>query len=343
MKKTRLGRTELWVSRTAFGALPIQRVDLETAGTILRKAYEGGITFFDTARGYSDSEEKLGYALADVRADIILSTKSSGAVDRKSLLALLEISLKNLKTDYVDILHLHNPGVLPNPDDPNSLYAGLREAQRQGMARFIGITNHKLDNALEAARSGLYDTVQFPLSAISADRDLELIAVCKETDVGLIAMKALCGGLITDARLAFAALRQYENVVPIWGIQREHELAEFLALEANPPALDESMVSAIAQTKAELAGDFCRGCGYCLPCPVEIPIPNAARMAFLLRRSPSARWLTPAWQEQMLRINDCLECRECAERCPYELDTPALLKKMLQDYKAFAQQARNSH
>lgn len=339
MKKTRLGRTELWVSRTAFGALPIQRVDFETARTIFRKAYAGGINFFDTARGYSDSEEKLGYALADVRSDIILSTKSSGAADRESLLTRLEISLKNLKTDYVDILHLHNPNTLPDPHDPDSLYAGLLEAQRKGMTRFIGITNHKLDNALQAARSGLYDTVQFPLSAISAAQDLELIAVCKQQDVGLIAMKALCGGLITDARLAFTALRQYENVVPIWGIQREHELDEFLGLEANPPAMDQAMVAAIERNKIELAGDFCRGCGYCLPCQVDIPIPTAARMAFLLRRSPSARWLTPEWQEQMSRIDDCLECRECADRCPYGLDTPVLLKKMLKDYTAFVQQA----
>ena len=228
---------------------------------------------------------------------------------------------------------------MPDPDDPDSLYAGLLEAKRKGMARYIGLTNHKLDVALEAALSGLYDTVQFPLSAISADKDLELIDVCQEHNVGLIAMKALCGGLITNARLAFAALRQYENVVPIWGIQRENELAEFLALEANPPVLTNALRQEIKQEKAALAGDFCRGCGYCLPCPVEIPINNAARMAFLLRRSPSARWLTPEWQEQMTRIDDCLECRQCAERCPYGLDTPELLKKMYEDYKTFLQPA----
>jgi aryl-alcohol dehydrogenase-like predicted oxidoreductase/Pyruvate/2-oxoacid:ferredoxin oxidoreductase delta subunit len=340
MEKTRLGRTNLWVSRTAFGALPIQRVDFETAKVILRQAYAGGITFFDTARGYSDSEKKLGYALSDVRKDIVISTKSSGASDKTSLLERLDISLNKLKTDYVDLLQLHNPATLPDPDDPNSLYAGLLEAQQQGKTHFIGITNHKLDNALQAARSGLYDTVQFPLSAISADQDLGLIDVCRENDVGLIAMKALCGGLITNAKLAFTALRQYENVVPIWGIQRESELAEFLSLEAAPPPLDGAMRLAIAQEKAELAGDFCRGCGYCLPCPVEIPIPMAARMSFLLRRSPSERWLTPEWQEQMHRIDDCLECRQCAERCPYGLDTPALLKKMLVDYDAFLQASR---
>ena len=332
MEHTRLGRTGLMVSRTAFGALPIQRVGFEQANTILRQAYEGGINFFDTARGYSDSEEKIGYALSDVRDEVFLATKSSGARDKASLLERLEVSLKNMRTDHVDILQLHNPRALPDPDDPDSLYGGLLEARRKGMARYIGISNHKLDNALAAARSGLYDTVQFPLSAIASAADLALAEVCREHDVGLIAMKAMSGGLIADARMAFAALRQYENVVPIWGIQRESELAEFLALEADPPALDDEMRAAIEREKAELAGDFCRGCGYCLPCQVDIPIPVAARMALLLRRSPSARWLTPEWQAQMRRIEDCVECGECSERCPYDLDTPTLLKKMLADY-----------
>lgn len=339
MEYTTLGRTGLKVSRTGFGALPIQRVDFDTAKIILRKAYDNAITFFDTARGYSDSEEKLGYALSDVRDDIVIATKSSGASDKAGVLERLEISLKHLRTDHVDILQLHNPKELPDPDDPNSTYAGLLEAQRKGMTRFIGITNHSLDNALAAAKSGLYDTVQFPLSAISADRDLELIKVCKEENVGVIAMKAMCGGLLTNATMAFTALRQYDNLVPIWGIQRESELDEFLALEANPPALDADMQTLIAKEKAELAGDFCRACGYCLPCPVDIPIPMAARMSLLLRRMPSEGFLKPEWQEQMLRIEDCLECRQCADRCPYGLDTPNLLKKMLVDYKNFARQA----
>ena len=335
METMRLGRTGLEISRTGFGALPIQRVDFDTARAILRKAYAGGITFFDTARGYSDSEAKLGYALADVRDEIVLATKSSGALDRTSLLERLEISLDKLRTDHVDILQLHNPSVLPDPDDPESLYAGLLEARDKGLTRFIGITNHKLDNALTAARSGLYDTVQFPLSAISSDEDLQLIDVCRQEDVGLIAMKALSGGLLTNAKLAFTALRQYENVVPIWGIQRESELDEFLALEANPPVLDDAMRAEIEEEKEALSDDFCRGCGYCLPCPADIPIPMAARMSFLLRRAPSARFLTPEWQEKMHRIEDCQECGHCRDNCPYGLDTPALLRRMLEEYDQF--------
>lgn len=333
MEKTRLGRTGLMVSRTAFGALPIQRVSFDTAKTILRQAYEAGINFYDTARGYSDSEEKLGYALSDVRDHIFIATKSSGAQNRADLLERLEISLRNLRTDHVDILQLHNPKALPDPNDPDSLYAGLLEAREQGKTRFISITNHRLDLALEAARSGLYDTIQFPLSALSSEKDLELVKVCAENDIGLIAMKALSGGLLDNATVAFAGLRPYENVVPIWGIQRESELAEFLALEANPPELTPALRAEMERYKRELSGDFCRGCGYCLPCPADIPINMAARATYLIRRAPSARFFEPAWQEQMRRINDCQDCGHCVAHCPYELDTPALLKRQLAEYE----------
>ena len=177
--------------------------------------------------------------------------------------------------------------------------------------------------------------MQFPLSAISSEADLKLIDVCRAEDVGLIAMKAVCGGLLTDIPAAFTFLRQYENVVPIWGIQRESELEEFLALEANPPALDARMREQIQQDREELSGDFCRGCGYCLPCPAGIPIPMAARMKYLLRRAPTENFLTEDWQKKMRRINDCQDCGKCTERCPYGLKTPELLRRMLDDYETF--------
>lgn len=337
MEMIRFGRTGLQVGRTGFGAIPIQRLSFEEAGAILRHAYEGGVNLFDTARGYSDSEEKIGRALSPVRDKIILATKS-GAPDKAGLLAHLETSLRNLSTDYVDILQLHNLSEPPDPNDPNSAYAGLLEARQKGMVRFLGITAHRLGNATAAAESGLYDTIQFPLSAISTPEDLGIIDLCRRKDLGLLAMKALCGGLLTKARPAFAFLRQYENVVPIWGIQKQAELAELLALEADPPALDGGMRAAIESDRAELSGQFCRACGYCLPCPADIPIPMAARMKFLLRRMPAENFLSEEWQQKMRRINDCKLCRQCADRCPYELDTPQLLKRMLDDYEAFLRQ-----
>lgn len=340
MDKIRLGRTNLMVTRSGFGALPIQRISFEETKKILLKAYDNGINFFDTARAYSNSEEKIGYALSDIRKNIIIATKSH-AEDKKTLFEHLETSLRNLKTDYVDILQLHNPGKLPDPNDPNGLYAGLLEAKKKGMIRFIGITNHKINTALEAAASGLYDTIQFPLSSLSADLDLNLIEECMKKDIGVIAMKALSGGLITNAASTFAFLRQFDNVVPIWGIQRESELDEFIFLEKNPPILNENMWSIINKDRADLGGDFCRGCGYCLPCPAGIEIPTAARITLLLGRSPYKGFMKDDFKEKMELINKCIECGHCKNHCPYKLDTPNLLKRELKSYSEFYTKHKN--
>jgi uncharacterized protein len=334
MDKIRLGRTNLMVTRSGFGALPIQRVSFQEAKTLLRKAYDSGINFFDTARGYTDSEEKIGYALSDIRNRIIIATKTP-AKDKKSLFKDLETSLKNLKTDYVDILQLHNPNILPDPEDSEGLYAGLKEAQQKGMVRFIGVTNHKIKNAMDAAASEIYDTIQFPLNSISANIDLELIAECKKRDIGVIAMKGLSGGLITNAASTFTFLRQFDNLVPIWGIQRESELDEFIALEKNPPILDDNMMKIIQKDRDELAGEFCRSCGYCLPCPAGIEIPTAARISLLLGRAPYQGFLEDSFKEKMELVNNCIECGHCKNNCPYELDTPNLLKRELKRYNEF--------
>lgn len=334
MEITRLGRTNLMVTRTGMGVLPLQRADAATATRILRRAYDAGITYYDTARAYTDSEEKIGRALADVRDRIVIATKSM-ATTRAGVIADLETSLRNLRTDHVDLLQLHTPTVLPDPNDPDSSYAALLEAREKGLTRFIGITNHSRDRARAAVDSGLYDTLQFPLCHISSEDDLALIEHCQAADVGLIAMKPLSGGLITRMRPAFAFLRSHENVVPIWGIQRDHELEELIALDANPPALDATLLAAIDEDRRELAGDFCRACGYCLPCPADIPIPMAARMGLLLRRMPPGQFMGGDWHEKMHRVEQCTGCGECRARCPYGLDTPALLARMLADYDAF--------
>jgi aryl-alcohol dehydrogenase-like predicted oxidoreductase len=334
MDKIRLGRTNLKVTRTSFGALPIQRVEMAEAVKLLYMAYDAGINFYDTARAYSDSEEKLGNAFSNVRENIIIASKSM-AKTGKEVLEQIDTSLTKLKTDYIDILQLHTPKEMPDAEDSESIYGALEKAQQQGKIRFKGLTNHRLAVAKEAVESGLFDTIQFPLSAISSKEDLEIIDICRRKDLGVIAMKALSGGLITNIKAAFAFLRQFDNVVPIWGIQREEELREFIELEANPPELDDAMLEAIEKDRKELGQEFCRGCGYCMPCPAEIPINMAARAHLLLERAPSERFLTAQFQEKMTKIDNCIDCGLCMKKCPYNLNTPELLRKVYKIYKTY--------
>lgn len=335
MEKIRLGKTGLMVSRSGFGALPIQRCTTQEAVSLLQAAYDGGINFYDTSLVYSDSEEKLGLAFdGGRRKNIIIATKTPSTT-REGVLKDVAVSLSRLKTDYIDILQLHNPAQLPDANDPQSSYAALLELKRSGVIRFIGVTQHRLSNARQALHDATYDTLQFPLSPLSSEEDIAFIKECAAADMALIGMKALSGGLITNAATSFAFLRQFENVVPIWGIQHQWELDNILDLEANPPTLDDAMWEQIARDRRELMGSFCRGCGYCLPCPVDIPISMAARMSLLLRRSPYRGYMTPEWAEKMERIENCIGCGHCSAHCPYHLDTPALLKTMLADYRAF--------
>jgi aryl-alcohol dehydrogenase-like predicted oxidoreductase len=335
MEYTSLGKTALMVSRTAFGALPLQRIaDMSEAISLLRSAYDGGINFFDTARSYTDSEEKLGLALDEIRKDVIIATKSPSRTG-EALKTDLETSLQNLQTDYIDLYQLHNPSFVPLPDGEDGLYDALLEAKKEGKIRFFGITNHSRLLAEAAVESGLYDTLQYPLSYLADDSDTALVTKCEEKNVGFIAMKALSGGLITNIPAAFAWMRAFEEVIPIWGIQKKSELEEFLALAKNPPALDDALNALIDRDRADLRGNFCRGCGYCLPCPAGIPINNANRMRQLLRRSPAAQWLTPEWQELMGRIQNCTKCGICEKRCPYGLKPYETLSGHLADYRTF--------
>lgn len=333
MQTVRLGKTNITVSKNGFGALPIQRISVEDAAHLLRKAYEGGINFFDTARFYTDSEEKIGYALSDVRERITISTKTM-CKTVEDFWRDLDASLKLLKTDYIDIYQFHNPSFCPKPGDGTGLYEAMLEARSRGFIHHIGITNHRLAVAKEAVLSGLYETLQFPFSYLASEKEEELVRLCKENDVGFICMKALAGGLITRSDAAYAYLADYP-VAPIWGVQRERELDEFLAYNDNPPVMTDEIAEYIKKERQELAGDFCRGCGYCMPCPMGIQINNAARMSLMIRRAPVDAQLSKESQAMMKKIEDCINCGKCKSMCPYGLDTPALLRKNYEDYKTF--------
>ena len=332
MTNVRLGKTGITVNKNGFGALPIQRIPKEDAVRLLHKAFDGGIRFYDTARLYTDSEEKLGAAFSDRREQVFISSKT-GAVTVEGFWKDLETTLKNLKTDHLDIYQFHNPAFCPRPGDESGIYDAALEARKKGMILHIGITNHRLNVAREAIDSGLYETLQFPFCYLSGEPELKLLEGCRKNDMGFLSMKALSGGLITNAAAAYAFQAQFPETLPLWGVQREEELDQFLAFVKNPPAMDEELSAVIEKDRRELLGEFCRGCGYCMPCAAGIEINNCARMSLLLRRSPATPYLTPEWQAKMKKIEDCQHCGSCKKKCPYGLDTPELLKRNYEDYK----------
>ena len=332
MRQVTLGSTGITVPQNAFGALPIQRVSTEMAVKLLRRAYEGGMRFFDTARAYSDSEVKVGEAFDGMREKVFIATKT-GAKTPEEVRAQVETSLKNLRTDYIDIYQFHCADQCYRPGDGTGMYECMEELKKEGKIRHIGITAHKLYIAEEAVESGLYETLQYPFSYLSSEKEIALVKKCKEANMGFIAMKGLAGGLINRSEAAMAFMSQFDNALPIWGIQKEKELEEWLSYMAETPTMNEELTAYIEKEQKELTGEFCRGCGYCMPCPAGIMINQCARMSLMLRRAPSKAWLTPQMQAEMKKIEVCLHCNQCMKKCPYELNTPELLKKNYEDYK----------
>ncbi len=334
MKEIVLGRTGIKVPQNAFGALPIQRVGMNMAVKLLRGAYDGGMRFFDTARAYSDSEEKMGQAFGTIegmREKIYISSKTMAKTPEK-FWEDLETTLRNLKTDYLDIYQFHCVSTCYKPGDGTGMYEAMVEAKKQGKIRHIGITAHLIGVAEEIVESGLYETIQFPFCYLATDRDIALVKAAEKADMGFIAMKGLSGGLLTNSDACMAFMSQY-NALPIWGIQREEELAQWLAYFNEEVTMTDEIAAFIEEDRKNLMGDFCRGCGYCMPCTVGIQINNCARMSQLIRRAPSENFLSEEWQGLMMKIEECVDCGLCKSKCPYELDTPNLLRKNLADYK----------
>ncbi|MCR4797465.1 MAG: aldo/keto reductase [Lachnospiraceae bacterium] len=330
MRTITLGSTGITVPQNAFGALPIQRVDKETAVRLLRNAYNGGMRFFDTARAYSDSEEKVGAAFEGIRDKIYLASKTASKTP-EGFWSDLSTSLTNLKTDYLDVYQLHCVDQCYRPGDGTGMYEAMQEAKEQGKIKHIGITTHKIGVAEEIIKSGLYETLQYPFSYLATDRDIALVKACNEANMGFIAMKGLSGGMLNRSDACMSFMCEYD-VLPIWGIQSDAELDEWLAFFENEPLMTDEIRAFIEKDRIELAGDFCRGCGYCEPCTVGIVIHQCARMFRMIRRAPSADWLSDYWKTEMKRIDDCVDCGLCMSRCPYELNTPELLRKNLKDY-----------
>ena len=327
-----LGRTGIETPQNAFGALPLQRIGTSEAVRLLHKARDGGMTFFDTARAYTDSEEKLGTAFDGSWNGLFVASKTMARTP-EGVRADLETSLRTLKTDCIDLYQLHCVPRCWRPGDGTGMVEELLAAKAAGKIRHFGVTAHLVAVAEECVESGIYETLQFPFSCLADDREQALVRRCAEVGVGFIAMKGLAGGLLRRSDAAMAWMRTFPNALPIWGIQRESELDEWLRYMSDPPDMTPELAEVIARDRKELSGRFCRGCGYCMPCPQGIQINNCARTSLLLRRMPSQTWLTPEWQAEMAKIETCTRCGRCAARCPYGLDTPALLRDNWEDYR----------
>jgi predicted aldo/keto reductase-like oxidoreductase len=324
------------VSELGFGGIPIIRLDHDAAVEVVRHCYENGVTFFDTANVYGDSERKIGEALESVRSKIVIATKTlqRGADEAADH---VNYSLENLRTDCIDIYQTHNIGndeTLEQVLAPGGAYEALAKAQEEGKIRFIGTSSHNIQTAIKACRTGKFDTLQFPFNFIERDPADELFKVARDMDMGIIAMKPLGGGLLERADLCFKFLQQHPDVVPIPGIQAKEELDEIVALYENPTALTDADNGAIEEIRAELGVKFCHRCEYCMPCDKGVTIPGVMSFKSMFKRLAPAAAIGMAYGA-MDSVEKCEDCGECVEKCPYDLPIPELLKENLALYNDF--------
>jgi aryl-alcohol dehydrogenase-like predicted oxidoreductase len=336
MRRVRLGKTELMVTEVGLGGIPIVPLDQEDAVGVVRRGYDLGIRFFDTANAYRTSEGKMGEALESVRDDVVIATKTL-AREPDKIRQHVQLSLDNLRTDRIDIYQIHN---VSNEETLNQVlgtggaYEVLADAQEAGKVKHIGVTSHNIDTAINACRTGRFETLQFPFNFVERDPAEELFQVALEMDVGIIGMKPLGGGWLEQARLCFGFLQQYPGVVPIPGVRSQDEIEEIVALHETPVTLTPADWQEIEKIRAELGTKFCHRCEYCLPCEQGVKIPRALGFPMFVKRftAPNA---VAMLKEAMESVENCTECGECLEKCPYNIAIPGGLKENLALYREY--------
>ena len=330
MKKIRLGKTDLKVSEIGFGGIPIIPLSNDEAVSVVRQCFELGINFFDTANAYKDSEEKLGAALAPVRDDVIIASKT-GEKNAADAAKHIDLSLQRLQTDRIDIYQLHdvsNEDALQQVLGPGGAYEALDKARDRGKIRFVGISSHSIPVAVKALETDLFETLQFPFNFIENDPVDELFPLARRKDVGLIGMKPLGGGVLERADLCFGFLQQHPYIVPIPGIQSTAEAREILDLYKTPVVLEKSHFTAMDKIKNTVGEKFCHRCEYCLPCEQGVQIPSVLIFEGFAKRF-SSNVAAEIMEDAMAGVENCIECGHCEEKCPYNLPIPGLLKENL--------------
>jgi predicted aldo/keto reductase-like oxidoreductase len=335
MEKVRLGQTDMMVSRLGFGGIPIQRVPEEEAVAVVRRCLELGITLFDTATLYTNSEERIGKAIAGRREGLAIATTTMSR-SRDGVARHLNRSLQRLGVQRIDLYQFHQVGDFKALDrvlDSHGPMTVLEKARSRGAVGHIGITSHSLDVAKEAVRSGRFETVMFPLNFISCEAADELVPLAREHDIGFIAMKPLAGGNIDNVPVAFKYLSQFPDVVPIPGVQEIREIEEIVGALEGPSELSPADLSEIERIREELGTRFCRQCDYCQPCDQGILISMVLNSRSYLKRAPREWFFSGLFADALENAAACTECGECEERCPYHLPIREMLAEHVQWYR----------
>ncbi len=322
-----LGKTGLKVSRMGFGGIPIQRIDAEGTKTLMHRLVEAGVNYIDTARGYTVSEEYLGYALEGIRDKFILATKSM-ARTKEAMAADIETSLRNLRTDHIELYQVHNPNMaqLEQVCAPGGALEALFEAREAVKIGHIGLTAHSLEVFEKGLELDWVETIMFPYNIVETQGEA-LIHKCAEKNIGFVVMKPLAGGALENASLAMRFLAsQPETGVVIPGMADLSEVEQNLAAMADTSPLTEAELAEIARIRATLGTQFCRRCNYCAPCAVGIPIPNVFLMQGYFERYGLADWARGRYEALPKHASDCIGCGICETRCPYELPIRDMLK-----------------
>ncbi|BCS52718.1 aldo/keto reductase [Geobacter sp. SVR] len=327
MRYVTLGRTGLAVSEVGFGCIPIIRLSTDDAVAVLRHAFDRGITFFDTANAYRDSEEKIGAAFAGMRDKVVLATKTllRGA---EGATMHLENSLRMLRTDHLDLYQLHQIAQEKDWQEvmgPSGALEAVMKAKAEGKVRHVGVTSHNLQMALTLVNSGLFDTIQFPFNLIEEGAKDELIGAARDRGMGFIVMKPFGGGAIDNAAVAFKYLREHPDAIPIPGFESIAQVDEVLSFYARPNVVTGQDREAMEQYRGMLGKSFCRRCEYCQPCPRGVMITPAMGYPIVASRMSPAVAVQFS-QKPMESVPLCNECGACVERCPYELQIPEMLK-----------------
>ena len=324
-----LGKTGLRISRMGFGGIPIQRIDAEGTKTVIRMLHDKGVNYIDTARGYTVSEEYLGYALEGIRQDFVLATKSM-ARTKEAMAKDIDISLKNLRTDYIDLYQIHNPtpAELEAVQAPGGALEALLEAKQVGKIGHIGITLHPEQMLNTAMELPWVETIMFPYNIVETQAE-EAIRACAEKNIGFIAMKPLAGGAIDDATLALRYIAANPDVtVVIPGMATVAEAQQNLdAMEDDSPLTGEEQEK-IRAVRDGLGTQFCRRCNYCAPCSAGISIYSMFLMQGYHDRYGLQEWSKARYNAMAKTASDCIGCGICEERCPYKLPIRQMLKKV---------------